>query len=130
MSKERKISVQNVTINEQKFIQVLIPDYENNDELLALPLSNSGNSYNYANTREAVGSLTVQVNAYVKKDTMVNLKAVKETEDWKNRVQQQQQETAQLAETVEKLSPLLENPNFAKLLENPALLDKLAKMKA
>lgn len=128
---ERKISVQNVTIENKKFIQVLIPDYETNKELLELELSNSGNSFNYANTREQAGYLTVQVNTYVKKDTMELLKAHEASEDAKKRMREESEKTAQLAQTVEKLSPLLNNPNLDKLLalDESKLSALLAKVK-
>lgn len=113
---ERKVSVKNVEINGEKFIQVLVPDYESNKELLDLQISNSGNSYSYATTREAVGHLTVQVNAYVKKDTMELLKAHEASEEAKKRMRESAEQTEKLTATLEKLSPLLSNPNLDKLL--------------
>lgn len=110
--KERKITMQRVTIGEQKFIQVLIPDYEGRKELTELSLSNSGNSYNYANTREQMDDLTVQVNCYVKKDTMENVKLFLDSEAAKVRIAQQSETIAK----VEKLAGLMDNPEFAKMV--------------
>jgi hypothetical protein len=131
MSKETKVSVKSITIDGKPYIQCLIPDVESNKELLELPMSSSGNSYNYANTREAVGHLTVQVNCYVKKDTMGLLKAHQESEDAKARIRAEAEKSAQLTETVEKLSPLLNNPNLDKLLaiDPKKLAELLAKVK-
>lgn len=132
MSKEtRKVSVKNVEINGEKFIQCLIPDYGTNKELLELELSNSGNSYNYANTREQVGYVTVQVNCYVKKDTMELLKAHEASEEAKARMRESAAQTEKLNETLTKLSPLLSNPNLDKLLtlDPEKLAAVLAKVK-
>lgn len=126
MKIQRNAIVKNIELEGVKYIQVLIPDYESNKELLALELSGSGNSYSYASSREVVGHLTVQVNAYVKKDSMELLKAHEQSEQSRKAMRESADQTAALTETVNKLSPLLNNPNLALLLANPALLDQLA----
>jgi siroheme synthase (precorrin-2 oxidase/ferrochelatase) len=129
--KKQEISIKNVEIEGKKLIQVLIPDYADNKELLELPISSSGNSYGYANGKENCGYLTVQVNAYVKKDTMELLKAHEASEEARKRMRESAEQTEKLNATLTKLSPLLENPNLDKLLamDESKLNALLAKVK-